>query len=284
MRVDLHTHTTASDGQLTPTELVALAVKRGLSIIAITDHDTTDGIAEAQRSPVIYAPVVLPGIELSAEDSTSDQRSRDVHMLGYLIDVHDDPFQQRLQQFREDRFQRGEKIVHRLADLGMPVSWERVVAIAEGGAIGRPHIARALVEAGYVESIGEAFQRFIYNGGPAYVARRRMTPEEAITLIHSAGGVAVMAHPGLVLDYEAMIRERLVPAGLDGVEVVHPRNPEDVRLTLRGLVQRFGLIMTGGSDFHRPEDDGSILLGTLNPPAGCVAALRERATRYHKSS
>jgi predicted metal-dependent phosphoesterase TrpH len=278
MRVDLHMHTTASDGQYAPAELVSLAARRGLDVIAITDHDTTDGVAEAQRAAATGLPLVIPGIELSAEDMVDDRLS-DVHILGYYIDTQNPDFQRQLQQFRTDRFTRGERIVQRLSELGMPLRWARVLEIAESGAIGRPHIAKAMVEAGYVNSVSEAFERFIYNGGPAYVARKRMSPEEAIALIHSAGGVAVMAHPGLVRNYESLLRERLIPAGLDGVEVVHPKNPEVVRLNLRGLAQHYNLIMTGGSDFHAPEEDGSLLLGTLTPPEGCVAALKARARK-----
>lgn len=272
-------HTAASDGQYAPADLVTLARQRGLDVIAITDHDTTEGYQEARQAVFMTgSPLeILPGIELSAEDESGD-----VHMLGYLFDADAPHFQQQLEHFRQDRFYRAEKIVRRLDALGLPVAWRRVVEIAGGGAIGRPHIARALVEAGYVNSIAEAFERYIHNGGPAYVARRRMSPEEAIALIHGAGGVAVMAHPALVPGYLALLKERLIPAGLDGVEVVHPKNPEAVRLDLRGLARQHDLVMTGGSDFHRPEEDGTLLLGTLTPPEGCVQRLRERARRYER--
>lgn len=272
-------HTTASDGQYAPSDIVTLARQRGLDVIAITDHDTTEGYQEARRAVSLNGgPLeILPGIELSAEDESGD-----VHMLGYLFDADAPHFQQQLEQFRQDRFYRAEKIVRRLDALGLPVAWPRVVEIAGGGAIGRPHIARALVEAGYVNSIAEAFERYIHNGGPAYVARRRMSPEEAIALIHRAGGVAVMAHPALVPGYLTLLKERLIPAGLDGVEVVHPKNPEAVRLDLRGAARQYDLVMTGGSDFHRPEEDGTLLLGTLTPPEGCVQRLRERARRYER--
>jgi predicted metal-dependent phosphoesterase TrpH len=274
VRLDLHVHTTASDGQYTPSQLVALARKRGLDVLGITDHDTTDGIPEARRAAG-NSPTIIPGIELSAEDESGD-----VHILGYFLDIDNRAFQDQLAHFRADRYQRGEKIVARLHDLGMPIEWERVTAIAEGGAIGRPHIARALVDAGYVESLGEAFDRFLYNGGPAYVSRKRLSPEEAITLIHSAGGAAVLAHPGLVKDYLSLLAARLIPAGLDGIEVVHPKNDPTTRLNLRGIAAQNGLIMTGGSDFHRPNEDGSLALGAETPPDGCLTALRERARRY----
>lgn len=271
MRVDLHLHTTASDGQYAPTALISLARQHGLEVIAITDHDTTAGIKEAQEAAAATgSPLIIPGIELSAEDAAGD-----VHVLGYYIDVEANAFQDRITRFRKDRYSRGERIVERLAALGMPLDWARVLAIADGGAIGRPHIARAMVEAGYVESVRQAFDRYLYNGGPAYVARSRLTPEEAIDLIHSAAGVAVLAHPGLLADYITMVN-RLIRAGLDGVEVVHPANPENVRLNLRALAQKHHLIMTGGTDFHGLDVKEGVLLGSVTPPPGCVIALQER--------
>ncbi len=273
MRVDLHLHTNASDGQHTPSELVALAQK--FAIIAITDHDTTDGIAEAQEAArKVGSPQIIPGIEFSAEDDAGD-----VHMLGYFIDIHDQAFQIELRKFQSDRFTRGQRMVEKLAALGLPLDWERVTALADGGSIGRPHIARAMVEAGYVDSVRDAFNRYIANDGIAYVARRRLSPEEAVHMIHAAKGVAVLAHPGLLPDPEALVR-RLVPQGLDGVEVTHPSNSEAVRLLLRALAREFSLIMTGGSDFHGLAIKPDVHIGMETPPDGCVAELRKRAARY----
>lgn len=240
-----------------------------MNAIAITDHDATDGIAEAQRVAQGW-PVVIAGIELSADD-----QGVDVHILGYDFDVQDAAFQSRLAGFRHIRLQRGREIVERLAELSVPVSWENVLALANGGAVGRPHIARALVQAGHVGSVEEAFELYLRNGGPADVARPKLSPEEAITLIHQAGGAAVLAHPGLLPDYGAMI-ERLAPAGLDGVEIMHPANAASTRQNLQGLAARHSLIITGGSDFHRLED----ALGAENPPSQCVRSLRERAATY----
>lgn len=273
MRADLHLHTNASDGQYSPTELVELA--RKFDVIAITDHDTTDGVEEAQQAAARYgAPIVIPGIELSAEDADGD-----VHMLGYYIDIHNRSFQDTLARFRENRYRRGQKMVEILTAMGMPLDWDRVTAIAGDGAIGRPHIARAMLEAGYVESVKDAFNRYIGNDGPAYVARTRLTPEESVALIHSAGGVAVLAHPGLLNDYRSMIR-RLVAVGLDGVEVNHPANDEATRLDLRGIATTNHLIMTGGSDFHGPQVKPDTTLGMVSPPEGAVDALRQAAARY----
>jgi predicted metal-dependent phosphoesterase TrpH len=251
-------------------ELLQLARRGRLDIIAITDHDITDGYKEASAAAQ-GPPLVIPGIELSAEDD-----GHDVHMLGYYVRTDDPDFQARLEAFRQDRLNRGRRIVERLAELGKPVSWARVLEIADGGSVGRPHIARAMVEAGYVESINGAFALYLHTGGPAYVSRERLSPEAAIQLIHRAGGAAVMAHPGLVPDYLAMVH-RLVPAGLDGVEIMHPKNSADVRANLRALARQYHLIVTGGSDFHRPATDQ---IGTENPPAECVGELRRRAERY----
>lgn len=273
MRVDLHVHTSASDGQYPPEKVIALALKRKLNIIAITDHDTTDGIVKAEQAASQFgSPVVVPGIELSAEDN-----GHSVHILGYFIRPDAPVLRERLSLLHADRHTRGQQMVEKLAALGMPVEWERVLALAEGGAVGRPHIARALYEARHVESVREAFDRFLYDGGPAYVGREGLTPEDAITLIHQAGGAAVLAHPGALPDFRAMI-PRLASAGLDGLEVVHPIHNRPTRLNLRGLAAMHRLIMTGGSDFHGTMTNGTITLGSETPPEGCVAALRARAT------
>jgi hypothetical protein len=266
LRLDLHLHTTASDGLLNPSELVQLAQKHHLNAIAITDHDTTDGIAEAQQAAA-GAPVIIPGIELSAVEGDAD-----VHMLGYYIRLDNSDFQSKLSQFQSDRLDRGYGMVEKLAALGKPIEWERVLTLANGGAVGRPHVARALVEAGHVGSVAEAFQLYLYTGGPAYVARPRLSPEAAVELIHQAGGVAVLAHPALVPEYDKLI-ERLIPSGLDGVEVVHPKNPQIARANLRGIAVRHNLIITGGSDFHRPGDS----FGDSQPPPDVLKRLRERA-------
>lgn len=277
MRCDLHLHTTASDGRLTPSQLVALARQHRLDIIAVTDHDTTGGVIEAQQAAETDtstpSPIIIPGVELSAEDTDGD-----VHMLGYFIDVNSPTFQAEMESFREHRYNRGKLIVQKLAALGVHLDWQKVEAIAAGGSIGRPHVARAMVEDGQVGSVKEAFDRYLANDGPAYVERKRISPEEAIKLIHSAGGVAVLAHPGLLPDPAAML-ERLVPAGLDGVEVSHPKNPEPVRIMAQARADQYGLITTGGSDFHAPERD-SANIGSFFAPTSAPDALRERAQRY----
>lgn len=274
MTIDLHSHTTASDGELSPSDLVKTAHEHGVTVLAVTDHDTTDGIPEAQSQAEALGMTLVHGIELSAESPEDG----DVHMLGYFIDITDEAFQERLKQFRENRYHRARGMVRKLNELGIPVEWETVQAIAGDAAIARPHVARALMRGGYVESMQDAFDKYIADDGPAYVNRERMLPEEAIDLIHSVGGVAVMAHPGLVDKYEVMLR-RLAKNGLDGVEVNHPRNPPEVTEHVTQIATEFGLIMTGGSDFHRPErSTGEIKLGKYNPPSDeALAQLRQRS-------
>ena len=179
MSSDLHTHSTASDGILTPTELVDQAAAAGIIYFALTDHDSTDGLAEAGEAAARYPGLTLiPGIEVS-----TDIPEGEAHILGYLLDTENAELQETLASFRDDRIGRAKTMVKNLKGLGVPVSWERVVAIAGDGAIGRPHIAQALLEAGHVSTIREAFDRFISNDGPAYAERSKMTPEEAIQLI-----------------------------------------------------------------------------------------------------
>ena len=268
---DLHTHTTASDGQLTPTALVTLARSLGISTLGITDHDTTGGLVEAQAAAQTAGVIIIPGVELSAEDNGGD-----VHMLGYYIDIDNQPFQAVLEDFRSRRYFRGQKIAEKLGTLGLPLEWEQVERIAEGGAIGRPHIARAMMQAGYVGSVKEAFERYLHNGGPAYVSRKRLSPEESVELIHVAGGVAVLAHPVHVHDYRAML-DRLIPIGLDGVEVVYPDHSPALEAELRDIAHRHHLIMTGGSDFHGINIPGKAMLGSVTPPEDAVPRLYTRA-------
>lgn len=275
IHADLHAHTTASDGQLTPVALVELAQQIGLDTIAITDHDTTAAIAEAQAAvPAGFR--VIPGVELSAEDANGD-----VHMLGYNLDIHHEAFQHSLEEFRIRRYYRAQAIVDKLAALGVRLDWQRVEAQADGGAIGRPHIARAMIEAGYVASVKEAFERYIDNDKPAYVSRKRLSPEESIEMIHMAGGAAVLAHPVFVADYAAMI-DRLLPVGLDGIEVVYPNHTPALEAELREIAQRHGLLITGGSDFHGLNIPGKAMLGSVTPPEGSIEALQARAEVYKR--
>lgn len=259
-RVDLHIHTNASDGLLAPGEVVRLALEQGLAAIAITDHDTIAGIAEAQAAALGTDLEVVPGVELSSEGEWGD-----FHILGLYVDVQNVALQKRLEALRAGRVARAKQILERLAALGMPLEWEHVASLAGDAGIGRLHIARALVERGYIADVSEAFQRYLRWGGPAYVPRVRFSPAEAIWLIRKAGGVAILAHPiaSGVADYIPM----LVSLGLQGVEVYYPEHsPKDVA-TLLEIAHRYRLLVTGGSDFHGFELNAGAPLGSLEIPA-----------------
>ncbi|TAK30642.1 MAG: PHP domain-containing protein [Chloroflexota bacterium] len=271
--VDLHMHTTASDGVLSPSALVDLAASRGLSVIAITDHDSTEGIAEAssaaQKHPGLQ---VIPGIEMSAETET------DIHILGYFVDVEDTGFQSLLTKLRSARSDRGRQIVAKLAALGMDVSWTRVLELAQGGAVGRPHIAQALKERGYVQNLNEAFERYIGHGGPAYVSRYRLTPAEAIGVLNDLGAVAVMAHPmDVTLPREAIAE--MVHNGLGGLECYYPGYSPRTLHTLLKLAREFGLVPTGGTDFHGREDGAEAGPGSVYVPIESARRLIALASR-----
>jgi len=264
-RVDLHIHTTASDGAFTPFEVVQEAVARELTAIAITDHDTTAGIDEALEAATGTALEVIPGIELSVE-----RGSEETHILGYYLDRHDEALQKELKMLRQARRERAKKMVGRLARLGMPVGWERVVEIAgEGSAFGRPHVAQALQEKGYVASTNEAFERYIGLRGPAYVPRYKLTPVEAMDMIIAAKGLPVLAHPWR----QQHILPELVEAGLVGLEAYHPGYTVEETEALVQLAQKHNLIPTGGTDFHGYAGSVTVDLGEVWVPLESVERL-----------
>ncbi|GHA72879.1 PHP domain-containing protein [Streptomyces termitum] len=248
MRIDLHTHSTASDGTDTPAELVRGAAAAGLDVVALTDHDTTRGHAEA----IAAAPeglTVVTGAELSCRlDGTG------VHLLAYLFDPEEPALLAERELVRDDRVPRARAIIGRLRDLGVPVTWEQVARIAGDGSVGRPHIAEALVELGVVPDVSGAFTaEWIADGGRAHVDKHELDPADAIRLVKAAGGVAVLAHPaavkrGRVIPEAALAR--LAEAGLDGIEVDHMDHDEPTRARLRGLAKELGLLATGSSDYH----------------------------------
>ncbi len=248
MRADLHSHSSASDGTRPPAEVIARAAGAGLDAIALTDHDTVAGIAEA-------AAALPPGLALISGMELSCRRDgHSVHLLGYLFDPEHEELAAQCRAIRQSRVERAKAMVGRLADLGTGVTWEQVAAIAAGGVIGRPHIARAMIEAGVVGSFDEAFTpQWIGPGGRAHVRRYALDPAAAIALLHSAGGVAVLAHPLAVtrgwIAGEELIAE-LALAGLDGVEVAHPDHDMAQRNQLTTVARRLGLAKTGGSDDH----------------------------------
>ncbi len=244
---DLHTHSTISDGRLTPTQLVDLAYRNGVRIMSLTDHDIIDGLPEAFEAASRHDGFTLiPGIEMS-----TDVPGNEVHILGHFIDWQDSGFQGRLAHLQESRLGRARKMVDRLATLGKPVEWERVQSFAEG-AVGRPHIALALVEAGHVSSVNEAFDLYISRTGPAYVERERLEPEEVVEMILGVGGLATLAHPRELNEAGSLDRllERLKAAGLTGMEVYYQDYDSEEVEMFRRLADRFGLLPLGGSDYH----------------------------------
>lgn len=251
---DLHCHTTASDGLLSPTELVQLAKKSGLKGIGITDHDTIQGWKEAKEAGGKYQIQILKGLELSTE-----WNGKEVHVLGYEVDGSSDYLANKLSVLRNEREKRMAEILRRFKNLGINISVEEVRQFAQGESIGRPHIAQVLIARGYVRDIQEGFTRYLGMGAPAYVPRYKLTPEEGIHIIREAHGVAVLAHPG------AQRLEDGIPAwvkvGLQGIEVLHSQHTPDDELRYFKIAQEFRLLTTGGSDFHGEAQKPGVNLG-----------------------
>ena len=271
IEVDLHLHTTCSDGRLTPTQLVELVAAKGIVVAAITDHDSTEGIAEALEAASRFPQLtIIPGVELS-----TDIPGNEVHVLGYFIRYEDAAFQQTLRSFRDGRVDRAREMVDKLAALGLPLDWERVFELAQG-AVGRPHIAQAMVERGYITYPQEAFTHYIGRNGPAYAERAKMTPVEAVEYIKAVGGAAVLAHPHVVDNVESLLPE-LTEAGLAGMEVYYKEyTPRDIE-TFGAMADRHGLLRCGGSDYHAVGTPGEEEPGVSGPPIAVVDLLRARA-------
>ena len=272
--VDLHLHTTASDGRLSPTELIHLLASQGLKQVAISDHDTTEGLAEAFAAAEEFPDMrIIPAIELS-----TDIPGDEVHMLGYFLRHEDEELQKILREFRMGRLERGQMMVEKLATLGINIEWERVQEIAGEGSVGRPHIALAMVEKGYCKEPKDAFPEYLGRNGSAYVERSKMTPSEAVDMLIRFGAVPVLAHPAYLNDMETTIAE-LAEAGIVGLEVHYAQfSPETVQ-QLAGLADRYGLIPCGGSDYHGLGNEGEPLPGTLGPPPETVGLLEEAASK-----
>ena len=274
-KIDLHLHTTESDGRLTPVELVELAHRNGVRRLALTDHDTTAGVPAALETGRRLDVEVIPGIELSA-----DAPGGDVHMLGLFLRHDDADFQARLAWLRDGRIGRAMQMVTRLAELGAPIAWERVREIAGEASVGRPHVAQALLEAGHIQSIPEAFERFLRNGGPAYVERERFSAAESINMLHSVGGLAILAHP-IVPDrsFESMIPD-LAASGLDGVECYYPGYQSATVERLLATTRAHNLVPTGGSDYHGFPMTGTAQVtnepGAVETPPELLDELLER--------
>jgi 3',5'-nucleoside bisphosphate phosphatase len=256
--VDLHAHTTASDGRATPDELIAIAAAADLQAVAVTDHDTLDGLVDAQCAADLAGISLIRGIELSTIDGT-----REIHLLGLHLTTTD-ALAARLVDVQSARVDRATEMVARLNKLGMPVTMDMVQQQAAGGAVGRPHVARALVAGGWVRDVRDAFDKFLGDGKPANVGKLRIELADGIALIHDAGGIAVWAHPQSDGNRERI--ERFAGVGLDGVEVLHPSHSSDDVARLATLADHFGLVKSGGSDWHGALD-GFRPLGCMHVPA-----------------
>jgi len=270
--VDLHMHSTASDGSLAPADVVAAALRAGLAAIALTDHDTVDGIAEAQHAGELLGVRVVAGVELSAIDD-----GEEIHVLGLHL-THPEHIAAALDELKETRRARARETVERLNALGIPVTLEAVFAIAGDGAVGRPHVAKALVAGGWARDFREAFDRWLGNGKPACVEKRTVTFAEAARLIHESGGLSVYAHPGG--GASRAVLEELASLGLDAVEVLHPSHTADEIARLAKLTDELGLLPSGGSDWHGAPE-GYRALGSMKVSAEWLARqdarVRQRA-------
>lgn len=245
--IDLHTHTTCSDGTYTPSDLVILAKKEGLRAVAITDHDTISGVEEAVNRGNEIGIEVIPGVELSVEFE------REIHILGLYIDYKSEKLHNALKEIMSQRNQRNPKIISKLNEIGIAVTFDEVKALAHGEVVGRAHIAKVLVQKGYTVDMRDAFEKYLRFGAPAYCKRDKISPSDAISLIKGVGGAAILAHPGHLKkspqDLEKFIIE-LKQIGLDGIEVFHSDHNDEIQKLLQTIAMKNKLLISGGSDFH----------------------------------
>lgn len=268
MAVDLHIHSTASDGTLTPQEVVREAHGRALTAIAITDHDTVAGVEPALEVAAELGIDVFPAVEVSTQHGRWE-----AHILGYLIDVRHAELTEVLQRIRTSRLERAEEMVRRLQALGVAISYEDVEATSGGDeSVGRPHVAAALVACGVVSKPQDAFERYLRRGRPAYVERYRLSPQEAVGLIRRSGGLPVLAHPGLI-GSEDVIRD-LMQSGVGGIEAYHVDHTPGQTARYLDLADKLRLVVTGGSDSHGPKGPKPVEIGAANVPDSCAEALR----------
>ncbi len=260
-KIDLHIHSTASDGKLSPADIVRSSAERGLTVIALADHDTVNGIAPALAAAQAFPQLkVIPGVEISTVVPNGE-----VHVLGYFVDYTDHKLKATLERMRHSRRERAYGMVTKLGKLGIHIEWQRVQEIAGSGSIGRPHIAQAMLEKGYIASVKEAFTNYISRDGPAYVKRGKMTPQEAVELLLRTNGLPVLAHPLTINDPETMVTE-LKAAGLVGIEAYYGGYTAEEVSKLLSLADRYNLIATGGSDYHGLDNSTETMIGGVDVP------------------
>jgi 3',5'-nucleoside bisphosphate phosphatase len=265
---DLHVHTTISDGLFTPEHVVKVAIEKDLRAISITDHDAIRGIKPATEEALKYDLEIIPGIELSTIDNHLD-----VHILGYFFDLKNEKILHYIHLFQEERIRRAEKIVKKLFGLGMKLNFDLIIKKAGIGSVGRPHIADALMEEGYVLSYDEAFYKYLGNEKPAYVPKYKISPGEGIELIHQAKGLSFVAHPGMDIDTEYLTK--YIKQGLDGIEILHPKHNQDKVNELYQLAVQHQLLVSGGSDCHGNRK-GNEMMGLFNVPYQFVEDIKHR--------
>jgi 3',5'-nucleoside bisphosphate phosphatase len=275
--IDLHSHTTASDGELSAEELVRTAAAAGVRVLSVTDHDTIAGLEAAQRAATRSGIELVCGIEISIR-----WLGREVHILGHFVDPNHEPLSTFGDQLKGERFRRMERMLERARQLGFPVQIEDVVAIAGPAHLGRPHLARLFVERGYCTSTQEVFRRFLQDNGPVAVERFEVSFQTAVSLIHKSGGTATVAHPGLSKITENDLRE-MAALGLDGVEIEHLEHPPSQRAKYRAIADALGLIATAGSDFHGPKATPDRTFGKVTMSETSLQQLREKGARYQKT-
>lgn len=270
IEADLHCHTTCSDGTFSPEDVVGMAARLGLKALGITDHDTIEGWAEADRAGREWGVEIVHGLELN-----TDWQGIEVHILGYELDGSSPVLREKLDQLRRARHDRIGEIIIALARLGIKIELEQVEAVVRGESVGRVHIAQVLMAGGYVESVGEAFERYLAAGAPAYVPRHKLTPREGIELIRQAHGVSVLAHPGIHPVDQAI--GEWVDDGLQGIEVIHSRHTLSDQQHYERIAREYNLLATGGSDFHGEKTKPEAVLGNFGVDMETVRKIRPLA-------
>ncbi|WP_105614181.1 PHP domain-containing protein [Vallitalea okinawensis] len=277
MTIDLHTHTTASDGSFTPEEIIERAHQNNIKALAITDHDTVSGLDEAMRIGKKYGIEVIPGIEFSTR-----YMKEDVHIVGLYIDWHNDILLKELEEVKRDRETRNQRMVNRLQELGYAISFKEAEKLAGGDILTRAHFAKLLVNKGYFEDMPEVFDKVLGTDGQGYVRRKTFTPEQAIRLIKAAGGLGIIAHPLLYkFDNEQLdtLVKNLKIIGLDGIEAYYYSFTDDETSSIKSLAEKYDLLISGGSDFHGDNRHGVDVgrgYGNLNIPYSLIEKMKER--------